>query len=208
MLNCLLVPRRTGLTANRFVRRITKEKEKITLGKEISGFWKEPPMLDGKKEGHNPLAIANHFVEKAAMAGRPLSILHLVKLVYLAHGWCLGYTGKPLISSQIEGWRHGPVVREVYRAFRPQGIHNIALPATDADGETHKAPLSEKEQEIVDKVYNAYSPLSAFALSALTHARGTPWAQTEGYYAPIPNDIIREYYKKRVDESREATHHG
>ena len=161
-------------------------------------------MSDGKQQGYNPLAIANRFVMQAAARGQPLGILKLVKLVYLAHGWCLGFTEKPLISSQVEGWRHGPVVREVYREFRPQGIHNIKNLASDASGEVYTAELSEEEEDIVNRVYEAYSPLSGFELSALTHTRGTPWAQTEGYYAPISDDIIREYYKKRVDESKEA----
>lgn len=155
---------------------------------------------------HNSLAIANCFVKKAVAAGRPLSILHLVKMVYLAHGWCLGYTGKPLISSSVQAWRHGPVSPEVYREFRPQGIHSISTTASDDDGREYEAALSKEERDIVDEVYDAYSPLSASSLSRLTHARGTPWAQTDGHYAPIPNDVIRAYYKKRVEESRSEKH--
>ena len=161
-------------------------------------------MLDGKQEGKHPLAIANRFVEKAAAVGRPLSILHLVKLVYLAHGWCLGYTGKPLISSPVQAWRHGPVIPEVYNEFRPQGIHNIMTTASDENGNVYKAALSEREEDILNQVYDAYSPLSASRLSALTHAEDSPWSRARGYYAPIPDNAIRAYYEKRAGKSEEA----
>ena len=162
---------------------------------------------EGKKEGHDPLAIANRFVEKAVLARRPLTILHLVKMVYLAHGWCLGFTGRPLISTPVQAWRHGPVIPEVYGEFRPQGIYNIAMTAFDENGDVIRAKLSEREEDIVDQVYDNYSPLSARRLSALTHAEGSPWSRTKGYYAPIPNAAIREYYGKRVRESQDAPEH-
>ena len=156
-----------------------------------------------EKEGHNSLAIANRFVKKAVENGRPLDILQLVKLVYLAHGWCLGYTGKPLLSMPVQAWRHGPVPPEVYHMFRPQGIRNITRAVIGENGEPYKAELSEEEEKVVDRVFDAYSPLSGLALSNRTHAKGTPWDQTSGYYAPISDELIRDYYKKRVEASGE-----
>ena len=157
---------------------------------------------------HNPIAIANRFVEKAAQEGKQLDIVQLVKLVYLAHGWCLGITGSPLISSRVEAWKYGPVVPEVYRAFRPQGVVILAR-AMNFWGNPHDAELDEEQAEIVDMVYDLYSPLSALALSARTHATGTPWAQTQAEtgkrpYAPIPNDRIRTYYRRLIDKSKAA----
>lgn len=163
-------------------------------------------MLEKNKEGHNPLAIANRFVEKGVLAGRPLDILQLVKFVYLAHGWCLGETGKPLISTKAQAWRHGPVIPEVYYEFRPQGIHNIAKLAVDKDGSPLEAELSQKEKEVVDRVYENYIGVPGGRLSELTHAEGTPWAQTRGYYAPIPDHIIRDYYEKWVKRGQEVQH--
>ena len=156
--------------------------------------------------GHNPLAIANCFVEKAVAEGRLLSILQLVKLVYLAHGWHLGYDKGPLISSSIQAWRHGPVVPEVYHEFRPQGVYSIMTTASDENGNVYKADLSEDERKTVNQVYDVYSRLPAFKLSDLTHSEGAPWAQTTGYYAPIPNDVIHAHYKKLVDDSRASGH--
>ena len=157
---------------------------------------------------HNPLAIANRFLEKAAGDGRKLDIVQLVKLVYLAHGWCLGILHRPLISSQVQAWRHGPVIPEVYRAFRPQGVV-IRARALNFWGKPHEAELDERQAEVVDMIYDLYSPLPAAALSACTHAEGTPWQQTQAEtgrrpYSPIPNGRIRAYYQKLVEKGGAA----
>ena len=156
---------------------------------------------ENNNKSHNPVAIANRFVEKAAMEGKQLDILQLVKLVYLAHGWCLGFTGRPLISTPVEAWKYGPVVPEVYWAFRPQGVV-IRGRAMDESNKPCQAELDGEQAEIVDDVYDTYKVLSSFGLSHLTHAKGTPWAETPGRYAPIPDEKIRAYYRKRIEERR------
>lgn len=165
--------------------------------------------LKHRRQGHNPLAIANRFIEKAVKAGRPLSIIHLLRLVYLAHGWCLGYTGKPLLSTKVQVWRNGPMIPEIYDEFRAQGIDDISMVAVDEEGDVLQADLTEQEADIVDRVYDNYAPLSTKQLASLTRADGTPWSRTKGYYYdPIPDKLIGEYYAKRVRESEEASAHG
>ena len=157
-----------------------------------------------KQEGHDPVAIANRFVEKAVRAGRPLTILHLVKMVYLAHAWRLGFSGRPLISAPVEAWWGGPAILEVYWQFRPQDVYNIDMTVPGENGEARRAELSAQEEDIVDQVYDNYSPLSADHLSALARPEDAPWSWSEGRHTLIPNDTIREYYAKRVRESRET----
>ena len=130
---------------------------------------------DPRSRGHDPIAIANYFIKKANEHGKPLSILHLVKLVYLAHGWSLGHGLGNLISTPVEAWQHGPVPAEVYHKFRKKGTHDIDVPATDSDGNVIEAELPPDQQWIVDRVYDAYSVLPPFEISDRTHARGTPW---------------------------------
>ena len=160
-------------------------------------------MFNYFRKGHDSRAIANIFVDKAREARDIMGIMSLVKYVYLAHGWTLGYTGRPLIRHQVEAWKHGPVVREVYRTFKSQRI-SITAKAAEYHPEFGRLPpyaakLSEEEQDIVDKVYSRYSQFSAFQLSQLTHWPGTPWDQCKDkHYAPIPNSIIEEYYKKMI----------
>ena len=40
--------------------------------------------------------------------------MHVIKLVYLAHGWMLGFTSRALINEAVEAWTYGPVVPSTY----------------------------------------------------------------------------------------------
>lgn len=156
--------------------------------------------------GHDSRAIANIMVEKAQAASHRLTIMPLVKYVYLAHGWTLGYIGEPLIRDKVEAWKFGPVVPEVYEAFRPQGLI-ISKFAADEKGERYTAKLSEDEEDIVGKVYDAYSVLEPWDLSNLTHGVGSPWHKyRDRYWCEIPRDEIQTYYEDLVKKVREK--HG
>ena len=152
------------------------------------------------QQGHDPRAIANYLVEKAAddVNGRPLSVMHLLKLVYFAHGWHLGRTGRPLINRPVEAWKYGPVIPEVYDAFRPEAVRGYIVEklATSRRGQLFKAELDEQERKVLDDVYDVYAPLSGGALSDMTHQEGAPWSQVKsrGPYALIQNSAIRAYY--------------
>lgn len=153
-----------------------------------------------KLEPHDSRAIANLYVSKTRDEGETLTILPLVKLVYLAHGWTLGYTGEPLIAHDVEAWKFGPVVKKVYKAFRAQGTI-VRDYARDWRGRViePERDLTADEDEIVWLVYDKYFGLFPSQLSALTHGKGTPWSRYKGkFYHPIPEDDIREYYQGRV----------
>ena len=156
-------------------------------------------------EGHDSRAIANYLVKKAAIDpknGRRLTVLELIKLVYFAHGWFMGYSGRPLIRHPVEAWKHGPVIPQVYDAFRPWGIVAAKL-AVDKRGNPYEADLAPDEREMVDSVYDRYIRLSAREMSRITHEPGAPWDRIKphGPYALMPNKIIREYYEDRINKA-------
>lgn len=158
----------------------------------------------GKKEGHDSRAVANYFVKKSHAEGRLLGVSQTVKLVYLAHGWHLGLTGKPLICHEVEAWKYGPVIPLVYDAFRDQlgAVRHLAL----EDGHPYEADFDEYAKRIMDRVYNAYSKIGIVALSNLTHEKGTPWSWASregGRYSLISNRLIEEYYKRLIVQKRE-----
>jgi hypothetical protein len=66
--------------------------------------------------------IANWFIERSSREGRPLSIMSLLKLAYISHGWRLEMQNRPLFHNRIEAWQHGPVIPDVYKTLRPQGL--------------------------------------------------------------------------------------
>src|SRR5579875_2343089 len=74
-------------------------------------------------------AVANYFLDLAAKEGRPLDPMGIQKLVYFAHGWNLAIFGSPLIRQRVEAWDYGPVIADLYQAFREFGPNPITSPA-------------------------------------------------------------------------------
>lgn len=135
--------------------------------------------------------IANWFIDRAKRDGRSLSIMSILKLVYIAHGWNLEIRNLPLINNRIEAWQYGPVIPDVYNTFRRQGIT-----PTQPDAGVHSLEDAEVEA-FLEEIYGIYGKMSPFRLSELTHEPGGPWETTTqwgGWFAPIPNDLIKSHY--------------
>src|SRR5690242_19451838 len=74
-------------------------------------------------------AVANEFLKLAKEEHRTLSPMQVIKLVYLAHGWYLAITGRPLLDERVQAWRFGPVVPSIYHEFKKYGNGPIEDPA-------------------------------------------------------------------------------
>ena len=137
---------------------------------------------------HSSLEIANEFLLRAQREERSLTQMHLQKLVYLAHGWCLAVTGKPLIEDPFEAWAYGPVIRRLYSALRRYGSGGVErLIRRDDDllyahgeheGSEELADVAPTDQAVIDRVWEQYKDFEAFQLSALTHSQNSPWERT------------------------------
>ena len=151
-----------------------------------------------------PLAIANSVLEEAARQAKALTIMQLLKLVYIAHGWSLALLNAPLVNEEPEAWQHGPVFPSIYREFRRFGSQPIVGSATGPFGSTPHADLSDPQSSVIRSVVQSYGDLHAFALSRITHEADTPWFKTYqgeiGASGDIPNAIIAEHYKKLAHE--------
>jgi uncharacterized phage-associated protein len=150
--------------------------------------------LQGAELTYDARQIANWFIERAAKDGRALSIMSLLKLAYIAHGWNLEMRNAPLFNNRIEAWRYGPVIPDVYNAFRPQGINPTKPDAS------FEAPSDATDVGFLDQIYKIYGHMSPFRLSELTHEVGGPWetaSKLGGSYAAIPNDLILGHYVQK-----------
>ena len=138
--------------------------------------------------------VANEFVKLADENGESLTPMQLLKLVYIAHGWMLALYNRPLIREEVQAWQYGPVIPILYRAVR----RYRSGPVQRIDGVSSDEVLDEDEKSIVQQVYEIYGDLSGPALSRMTHAKDTPWAQV---YEPgsfglvISNDLIEARYE-------------
>lgn len=144
---------------------------------------------------HDSRTIANRLLSLAESDENTLTPMELLKLVYMAHGWQLGLTGRPLIKDTVEAWQYGPVIPKLYeyvRHYRGMPVDQT-LPTPIAND-----PLSEDEDALLRDVYRRYGRRGGLVLSQLTHAPGTPWSQVyeDGEFGrAIPNDMIRDYYE-------------
>jgi uncharacterized phage-associated protein len=163
------------------------------------------PFLHSHQEGeslmerpHSAIHVANRLLTLGAQAGWPLTPMHLLKLVYLAHGWMLGNYHRPLVEERIEAWAYGPVIPSLYRAVRRYRDRPVdqEIPAPPM-----ARPFDEKETEIIDGVFRAYLGYTAMDLSRLTHLRGSPWYTARiqgGQNAEISDQIIEDYFAARA----------
>jgi uncharacterized phage-associated protein len=146
--------------------------------------------------------IANWFIQRAAIEGRALSIMSLLKLTYIAHGWRLEISNRPLFENRIEAWQHGPVIPDVYHAFRPQGVVPQKLDPN------FPPPVDAGDEAFLEQIYGIYAQLSPFRLSELTHVPGGPWDTARkwgGQYAEIPNDLIQSHYVSKRQQANQAS---
>lgn len=93
--------------------------------------------------------------------------LKLQKLLYLAQGYSYAFYDSPLFHEEIEGWVHGPVVREVYNIFKDYQYNaiDISYKIENLDSET---------EDVLNYVVNNFSKYDARYLENLTHKQ-EPW---------------------------------
>lgn len=156
----------------------------------------------------SPLAIANAVLDEAKKQVKTLTIMQLLKLVYIAHGWSLALLNEPLVDEMPEAWQHGPVFPAIYREFRRFGSRPITEKATGVFGQSYEANLAHEQRQIIAAVVKGYGSMHAFALSGITHRPDTPWSMVykngRGSSEEIPDSIIRSHYLKLADERRAA----
>lgn len=96
-----------------------------------------------------------------------------------------------MFSEQIEKWKHGPVVPEVYHLYKDNGSCAIPNP-TQID----LSIFTEEEIELMDEVYQVYGQFSAFALSDLTHNE-LPWLNSQ-YSEEIDRTKMKDYFRTQI----------
>lgn len=164
------------------------------------------------------LAVANEFVEIARQRGAVLTAMQLQKLLYFAHGWYLAQTKVPLLDRNVQAWRFGPVVPEVYHAFKQYGASAIPSFAPkfvlDPTGVTigrleyPRLPEEPVLKEFLGKIWNMYGHLSGIQLSNLTHEAGSPWEevwQREAKFnrhIDIPNSLIDQFFSRKLEQAQ------
>ena len=162
-------------------------------------------------------AIANYFLERAEQEGEPLTPLKLIKLVYIAHGWHLGFFQKPLIQEYVEAWEYGPVIADLYHSIKVYGAGTITDLLSTIIEKRNKLRVvvpridDSETQSFLDTIWEVYKENSAFNLSDATHEKDSPWdkvmndkKKNKDYKLNpiIKDDEIQRYYEEKIKEVR------
>lgn len=159
------------------------------------------------------LTVANWFLEQSWQepSKPPCDQMKLYKLAYYAHGWYLGIADDELYPEPVEAWPHGPIVRDLYMAFKDFGRDPVTQPgkrlALMDDGTPgfvipkHDGTLDQ----FFKKIWGVYGNKTGIQLSNMTHRPEEPWtivAEQYGYDLKdkpiIPNEIIRACFARRI----------
>jgi len=143
--------------------------------------------------------VANQFLDRGQRDAVSIDPMKLQKLIYLAHGWHLAFLNDGLVSQEIEAWKYGPVIPEIYREFKDFKSNPISRLAPVPPNTIEP---SQTQRGLLESVWNTYKNKSGIYLSMLTHEPGSAWEISRrdagAWYSPvIPNSLIRDEFLRR-----------
>lgn len=102
--------------------------------------------------------VAGYIVSKYnELSGEKLGEMKLHKLLYFTQREAFAITGEQAFSGDFEGWKYGPVSKEVRAAFYNG---EIIVPVSE---------VSDKIKYIANNVIAEYGPLTSWKLSEISH---------------------------------------
>jgi uncharacterized phage-associated protein len=137
--------------------------------------------------------IADFFINFSQNHGDCTTNLKLQKLVYYAQAWNIALYDEALFEEDFEAWVHGPVCPSLYSRFKKYRWNAISE-------EVKKPELSDKVQEHLLDIIDAYGVHSGYELEQMTH-KEKPWVEARGNTpldeistAIITKNSMKEYY--------------
>ncbi len=130
--------------------------------------------------------------------------LKLQKLLYLAQGYSYAFYDRPLFKEDLEGWVHGPVVRNVYDMFKNYQYNSI-----NTNFEVEE--LDDEAKEIINYVIKNFGKYDAKYLEKISHEQ-EPWILSRTGLDPdersdktiskesIANYFINEVFQPEMEE--------
>ena len=116
--------------------------------------------------------------------------MKLQKLLYFSQRETFAILNQPLFNEVFEGWKYGPVSREVRTVFTEDGIN------------AQTEDIKSESKYIINNIIQEYGALASWKLSALTH-KETSWFNSrkglkkeENGNVEIKMEDIREDAKK------------
>lgn len=158
--------------------------------------------------------VANYIVSDFLEKGRDINNLKLQKLLYYSEAEHLIRNSSSLFEEDIEKWKLGPVVPEVYHEFKNYGSSNINETASTITIPTSNdiwnfkfevydsSSIDLQEKESIDAALIKYGDKDPFTLVDLTHEEPM-WKRDEQAiiqgikHLKYDRDEIYDYFKEK-----------
>jgi len=115
---------------------------------------------------YNAQDIAHYFLWKAQEEDQELlSNMKLQKLVYYAQGLHFALNKTPLFEDKIEAWTYGPVVPDLYHAYKEYEAGGI-----NADPNFDPSSIDEDTKDFLDEIFDVFGQFSAIRLMEIAHS--------------------------------------
>lgn len=123
------------------------------------------------------LSVGNTILERAMVDGIDITPMKLQKLIYIVYKEYYKRTGRPLFAERFEVWKYGPVLRDVYDAFKGYGANAIKELSRESDGNIYivNEESSTTFREIMNYTWEKYKAYDGIRLSEMTHKKDTAW---------------------------------
>ena len=134
------------------------------------------------------LDVAKYIVDKCYREGKPITNLHLQKVLYFVQGEYFRQTGQFLIDEDFLAWQYGPVLKDVYEEFRWYYSSRIY--------ETHSINICQEIRDIIDPIIEERRNKTAGMLVNESHKPGGAWHKTYdgSKQTIIPKSRIQEEF--------------
>lgn len=166
---------------------------------------------------HSAIAVANNFIARGQLQRHyDLSPVKLHELVYLAHGWHLAQTGRPLIEGAVSASRDGVLIPELkergcWGTRRISDLISVFDPSKTASGMMRtripEIPKTDPAVRTVALIWSLYGALTPYDLANITRQTGGPWFKVwnhpqrtldEPY--DIPPQLLQKWFLNMVRE--------
>lgn len=141
---------------------------------------------------YDALTIAKWIINK--IHPEPLK---LQKLLYLAQGYSYAFYDRPLFKDELEGWVHGPVVRDVYNIFKNYQYNCI-------EDNFQIKDLDDDAKDVLNYVIDNFSKYDAKYLEKISHEQ-EPWVLSRNGLDPdeksdktISKESIANYFTNEI----------
>ena len=140
---------------------------------------------------YNILEVSKYIINYSIEIESPVSNLKLQKLLYYVQAKFLIDKNKVCFENNIENWRHGPVIPQIYRSFKKYFNSNIEV------FQKVNEEISYEDKKLIDTVVLSYKLTEAWEMVDKTHNE-EPWKSTNRNEI-ITTESIENYFLEKRD---------